>query len=105
MTKVSADDKTMQRYTLNYLISLQLVFTHFRHVRQLQMQSKEDESVIKQQMMDQKHFLQIALNNYVLCLKAGVSYMYSMFILGNELSAVLIVNSVLGHLGCIGLIM
>ena len=76
MTKVSADDKTMQRYTLNYLISLQLVFTHFRHVRQLQMQSKEDESVIKQQIMDQKHFLQIALNNYVLCLKAGVSYMY-----------------------------
>lgn len=47
-----------------------------RHVRQLKKHSEEDESIMKQQEQDRKHFLEKAIVNYALCLKSGVSIHY-----------------------------
>ena len=43
-----------------------------RHVRALQAHSKEDEIVVDNLLGEKQDFLEKALLNYILCLKAGV---------------------------------
>ena len=47
--------------------------THTRHLRQLNRHSEEDQAELKALVEDRTRFLHIAVKNYILCLKAGVS--------------------------------
>ena len=49
------------------------MYFHCRHVRTLQSQSEEDESVVSSLLNEKQLFLVKALKNYILCLRTGVS--------------------------------
>ena len=46
---------------------------HTRHLRQLNRHSEEDQAELEALVEDKTRFLHIAVKNYILCLKAGVS--------------------------------
>ena len=47
--------------------------TYTRHLRQLNRHSEEDQAELTALVEDRTRFLHIAVKNYILCLKAGVS--------------------------------
>lgn len=59
------------------------IFCHYRHIRTLKAQNDEDEEELQTLQADRSTFLTTAMENYLKCLEAGVSWLLSNSLLSN----------------------